>query len=106
MSIRTKPAIVQAFIESAKGPLLVGFLGSSYALALQGLDVERMCRGRIDYLPVSGDPSLYHVYSVRGLPTYVLYHNNREIGRHLGRLDLEALDSLMETALGAMQCPI
>ncbi len=106
MGTFTKATIVDAMIQSTEGPLLVGFLGTSYAMAVQGMDVERLCRDRVEFLPVCGDPALYHSHSVRGLPTYLLFYRGLEIGRHLGRLDSQSLESLIENALGAIQCPI
>jgi hypothetical protein len=105
MTAFTKSTILDVMIPATETPVLVGFLGTSYAMAVQGMDVERLCRGRIEFLPVCGNPALYPSHGVRGLPTYILFYRGLEIGRHLGRLDSQALDSLIETALGAMQCP-
>lgn len=104
MMQNTTTTVCQAVIEASTGTLLVGFLGTSYAMSVQAMDVEWLCRNRLEFLPVCGEPALYSSYSVRGLPTYVLFEDGKEVGRHLGRLDATALDSLLEAALGAIKC--
>jgi thioredoxin-like negative regulator of GroEL len=97
-------AIAEAVIRSRAMPVLVGFLAPACGTGVDNENVAALCAGRLAFVPVSGKPGVLRAYGVRGLPTYVLFHGEREVARHLGRMTPDALASLITTVTGAVPC--
>jgi thioredoxin 1 len=57
--------------------------------------------GRVDLWKVNADeqPDLLRALRIFGIPTLVVYHEGREVGRHTGATTAAALSALFESAL-------
>lgn len=98
---------MEKVVTGTEVPVLVDFYadwcGPCKAMAPQIEQLAQAHRGRalIAKLDTERSPEMAARFGIRGIPTLIVFRNGKEVGREVGAVPRQALESLLERAYGA-----
>ncbi|WP_319584346.1 thioredoxin family protein [uncultured Pseudodesulfovibrio sp.] len=99
-----EPQAIDIELQNGDGPLLVAFLKRNEKYSGQVAVLESACRTHgesvrcflynADYLDTATDR-----FAVKGTPTFLLFHEGREVNRLIGESDGPTLDEFIDASV-------